>query len=667
MTAAGTEPKAAPGVLRRAALGGDGPRWSRPALWAVLVAAFALYAWDLPGGGTANAYYAAAVKSATQSWKAFFFGSLDAGSFITVDKPPLALWVQALFARVLGFGPWALLLPQALAGTAAVAVLHATVRRAFGPVAALAAAVVLALTPITVAIDRDNNPDALLVLLLVLGAWAVQRAVTGGRLRWLLAAAFLVGCGFNTKMLQAFLVVPPFALAYLVAARPSFPRRVAHLAAAGAVLAVSGGWWMAVVDAVPAGSRPFIGGSTDGTVLDLVVGYNGLGRILGRDAPGGGAGGGAGFGGEPGAGRLFNDVVGGQISWLLPLAVLVLLAGGLLLARRPRRDVQGAALLLWGGWLAVHYAVFSFAQGTFHPYYTTALAPAVAALAGAGTVLAADLYRRRRWAWTVPAGVAVTGGWAFALLARTPGWHPWLRWTVAAAAVAAVAGLLAARYARAARRVLPAAVAAAVVAGLAGPGAYAVAAASAASNGTNPLAGPSAGAGFPGRPDRTAMPPGVRNMPGAPSGAPSGAGSGAPSGMAPRGGPGRMRGGFGGGPGGGVDAKMTSYLERNQGSARWLVAVSSAQSASSLILATGRPVIAMGGFTGSDPAMTVGKLQALVRSGRLRYVLVGGGFGPDRGADGVSAWVREHGTRVPASAYGGTSDGSSVLYRLEAS
>nr|WP_202421101.1 glycosyltransferase family 39 protein [Actinomadura rayongensis] len=652
----------APGAVRRAVLGGDGPRWSRPALWAVLVAAFALYAWDLPGGGTANAYYAAAVKSATQSWKAFFFGSLDAGSFITVDKPPLALWVQALFARVLGFGPWALLLPQALAGTAAVAVLHATVRRAFGPVAALAAAVVLALTPITVAIDRDNNPDALLVLLLVSGAWAVQRAVAGGRLRWLLAAAFLVGCGFNAKMLQAFLVVPAFALVYLVAARPPLLRRVAHLAAAGAVLAVSGGWWMAVVDAIPAGSRPFVGGSTDGTVWDLVVGYNGLGRILGRDAPGGGPGGGAGFGGEPGAGRLFNDVVGGQISWLLPLAGLVLLAGGLLLGRRPRRDPQGAALLLWGGWLAVHYAVFSFAQGTFHPYYTTALAPAVAALAGAGTVLAAALYRERRRAWTVPLGVAVTGGWAFALLARTPGWHPWLRWTVAVAAVVAVAGLLAARYAPTPRRLLPVAVASAVVAGLAGPGAYSVAAASTASNGTNPLAGPSAGAGFPGRPGRAAM------MPGAPAGARRGVPSGAPPGMPgalPRGGLGR--GGFGGGPGGGVDAKMASYLVRDQGSARWLVAVSSAQSASSLILETGRPVIAMGGFTGSDPAMTVAKLQALVRSGQLRYVLVGGGFGPDRGSDGVSAWVRAHGTEVPASEYGGASGGSSVLYRLEAS
>ncbi|WP_084693472.1 ArnT family glycosyltransferase [Actinomadura atramentaria] len=701
-------PGAGPGSrVRRLLLGGpDDPRWSRPALWAVLAVACALYTWNLPGGGDANAYYSAAVKSGTQSWKAFFFGSLDAGSFITVDKPPMALWVQGLFARVLGFSTWSLLLPQALAGTASVAVLHQTVRRAFGPAAALAAAVVLTLTPITVAIDRDNNPDTLLVLLLVGAAWAAQRAVAGGRVRMLLLAAFLVGCGFNTKMLQAFLVVPALAAVYLVAARPGIWRRLAHLVAAGAVLAVSSLWWTLLVDAIPARSRPFIGGSTDGTVWDLVVGYNGLGRIFGRSGPGGGGQSG-GFGGEPGAGRLFNDVLGGQISWLLPLAALSLLVGALALAWRPRRDLRGAALLLWGLWLAVHFAVFSFAEGTFHPYYSTAMAPAVAALCGAGVPLLAALYRRPRWAWAVPVCVAVTGGWAFALLARTPQWHPWLRWAVAAAAVAAVLGLLAGRYLPGLRPgvwhvVVPGALAAAVFAGLAGPGAYAVAAAASPVNGTNPLAGPSSGGGFPGGgPSRGGtrggfpggpggMPGGAPGgaaggMPGGASGTPGGASGGAsgnasgnaPSGV-PSGGmrPGGGRGGFGGGPGGGLDSAMVSYLEREQGSARWLVAVSSAQSASSVILRTGRPVIAMGGFTGSDPAMTVAKLQGLVASGQVKFVLLGGGFGPDGGNDAVTAWVRAHGTAVPASQYGGTSQdtgssgsaGSSAgLYRLGAS
>ncbi|QXJ19773.1 glycosyltransferase family 39 protein [Actinomadura graeca] len=675
------------GRARRLLLGPPGdPRWARPALWALLVLASALYAWGLPKAGYANSYYSAAVESGTHSWKAFFFGALDSGSFITVDKPPMALWVMGLFARVMGFGTWSLLLPQVLAGVAAVAVVYAAVRRAFGARAAVIAAAVLALTPITVAIDRDNNPDTLLVLLLVLAAWACQRAVEGGRVRPLLLAAFLVGCGFNTKMLQAFLVVPAFGLAYLVAARAGLVRRVVHLVAAGAVLAVSSAWWMVAVDAVPSGSRPFIGGSTDGSVWDLVIGYNGLGRVFGEDGgPGGGRGGpgggmGGGFGGRPGAGRLFNDVLGGQISWLLPFAVIALVAALVLLRRQPRTDPARAALVLWGGWLAVHYAVFSFAQGTFHPYYTTAMAPAVAALTGGGAVLLYGAYRRSAaWAWVLPAGVAVTGAWAFALLARTPSWHPWLRWLVAAATVLAVAVLAVAAPAagRASRRARPGVIAAglafALVAGLSGPGAYAVSAASAVSGGTNPLAGPVAG-GRAGGPGGGPMGRGGPSGAGGPAGMPgAGIRPGTVPGVIPGGqavgqAGGQAGGGPGGGPGGGVTAQMIGYLERNQGSATWLVAVSSAQEASSIILRTGRAVIAMGGFTGRDPAMTVAALQRYVADGRLRYVLVGGrGMGPDGGGSDVGAWVQENGTLVDAAEYGGAAaSGSSGarLYRL---
>ncbi|HEU5027779.1 MAG TPA: glycosyltransferase family 39 protein [Spirillospora sp.] len=696
-------PAAAPergGRIRRLLLGAPGdPRWARPALWAVLAVAAALYAWDLGSGGYANSYYSAAVKSGSQSWKAFFFGSLDAGNYITVDKPPMALWAQELLARVIGFGTPALLLPQVLEGVAAVAVLHATVRRAFGHPAALIAAGVLALTPITVAINRDNNPDTLLVLLLVAAAWACQRAVETGRLRPLLLSAFLVGCGFNTKMLQAFLAVPAFALVYLIAARPPIVRRLAHLAAAGAVLAVSSAWWMLIVDAVPASKRPYIGGSTDGTVWDLVIGYNGLGRVFGENnGPGGG---GASFGGQSGAGRLFNDIVGGQISWLIPFAVIALAACLLLLWKRPRTDLARAALLLWGGWLAVHYVIFSFAEGTFHPYYTTALGPAIAALTGAGAVLLYGAGRRTArgsWGWTLvlSAAIAVTGAWAFTLLDRTPSWHPWLRWTIAATAVLAVAGLLLGRFVRrAGTRAAVAGAALAVVATLAGPGAYAVSAASTASNGTNPQAGPSAGFGGPGgmRGGPGGMPGGSRGgfpggqmpggqMPGAfPGAAPGGQNTGgqntAGQGSEPGGGPmpwtrgdrtQRPGGGFGGGPGGEASAQMISYLEKNQGNATWLVAVSSAQSASSIILGTGRPVIAMGGFTGSDPAMTVAKLQRYVKDGKLRYILLGGGMGPGGGDASVTAWVQKNGTLVKPAEYGGTTSSSgstgAQLYKL---
>ncbi|GAA2170865.1 glycosyltransferase family 39 protein [Actinomadura napierensis] len=685
--AAGTAAPAPGGRIRRLLLGAPGdPRWSRPALWAILALAAALYAWDLNSGGYANSYYSAAVKSGTQSWKAFFFGSLDAGNYITVDKPPMALWAQELLARVIGFGTPALLLPQVIEGVAAVAILHATVRRAFGHPAALIAAAVLALTPITVAINRDNNPDTLLVLLLVAAAWACQRAIDTGRLRPLLLSAFLIGCGFNTKMLQAFLVVPAFAAVYLIAARPGIVRRLAHLVAAGAVLAASSAWWMLIVDAVPAGRRPYIGGSTDGTVWDLVIGYNGLGRVFGENnGPGGGRGGGASFGGQAGAGRLFNDIVGGQISWLIPFAVIALAACLVLLWKRPRTDLARAALLLWGGWLAVHYVIFSFAEGTFHPYYTTALGPAIAALTGAGGALLFGAGRRTArltWVWppALSAAVAVTGAWAFTLLNRTPSWQPWLRWTIAAAAVLAVAGLLIGRFVRrAGTRAAVAGAALAVVATLAGPGAYAVSAASTASNGTNPQAGPSTGSGPGG------MGGGPGGMPGgfkgrAPGGAPGGQNSGGPRQNAEAGGQtpgtrgdwsrrsGGMRGGFGGGPGGGeTSTQMISYLEKNQGNATWLLAVSSAQSAGSIILSTGRPVIAMGGFTGSDPAMTVAKLQQYVKDGRLRYILLGGGMGPGGGDASVTAWVQKNGTLVKPAEYGGTSTSGSTgaqLYRL---
>lgn len=719
------------GRLGRFLLGPEGdPAWVRPGLWAILVLASVLYGWKLSESGYANSFYAAAVKSGSQSWKAFFFGSLDAKSFITVDKPPMALWVMGLFARVIGFGSWSLLLPQVLEGVAAVALLHATVRRAFGPAAGLVAAAVLTLTPITVAINRDDNPDTLLVLLLVAAAWATMRAIDGGRLRWLALAAFLVGCGFNTKMLQAFIALPALAVAYLLFGPPKLGRRVVQLLGAGAVLLVSAGWWMTVVDLIPASKRPYIGGSTDGTVWDLVIGYNGLGRVFGQDRGGrGGASGGGGdafrefaqrggefaqragdaaqnrprggfgggFGGQSGLGRMFGAELGGQISWLLPFAAIALVAGLVLVWRRPRADLVRAGLVLWGAWLAVHFVVFSFSEGTFHPYYTTAMAPAVAALTGGGAVLLFGAYRRSaRWSWVLAAAVAATGAWAFVLLNRTPHWYPALRWLVLAGTVLAVANLVAGRLVR--RAGVPftlAGLTLAVVAGLAGPGAYAASAASSPVNGTNPLAGPETGRGFgPGGGGRGGfmrdfggMPPGDqngqsgRNGPGGQGGFP---GVGTPPGGAF---PGERASGGGrrglGGPGGEVSDQMVAYLEKHQDGAQWLVAVGTSPAAASIILKTGRPAIAMGGFTGTDDAMTVSRLEAYVRQGKLHYIEIsGGGMGPGgRGtSEAVAAWVKQNGTLVqpieygestPASGDAGTGSsrmpggfGTTELYRL---
>ncbi|GIH99297.1 glycosyltransferase family 39 protein [Planobispora takensis] len=698
MTAATVTRRAAPSARSR----GAAPRWARPAFWAVLALATVLHVWALGRNGDANSYYAAAILSGTQSWKAFFFGALDAGSFITVDKPPFALWVMGLSARVFGYGTWSMLLPQAAAGVAAVAVVHSAVRRSLsgtaGHAAALAAALVMTLTPITVAINRDNNPDTVLVLLLVLAGWFCLEAVRDGRTRTLVLSAVLVGLAFNTKMLQAYLVVPAFAVVYLVTAPGTVPRRFGRLLAAGAALVVSSGWWMLIVDLWPAADRPYVGGSTDNSVWDLVVGYNGLGRIFGGQGRGGGAGGG--FGGEPGAGRLFNDVMAGQISWLLPFAVLALVCGLILATRRAtraaapstgeaapsrtvpsvtrapavREDLPGAraALIMWGGWLAVHYAVFSFSSGTFHPYYSTAMAPAVAALTGLGGALMWRAYRRSRaWAWALPAGIAVTGAWAFTVLRRTPDFVPWLAWAVAGLTAVAAAGLLSARMSRRLRlRISAVALAAGLSAGLAGPAAYAVTPLGSAVNGTNPTAGP-AGGGF-GGPGGMRMPGGTREgFPGGtregfPGGTPPGdAAPGAPPSGAAEGAPGGGRGGMRGGPGGSVSSQMIEYLRENRGEASWLVAVSSAQSASSIILSTGQPVIAMGGFTGGDPAMTVDRLKELLSSGRLRYLMPGGGRGGPGGGGGseVNTWVQTNCTAVAPSEYGGQESEQSSLYR----
>jgi 4-amino-4-deoxy-L-arabinose transferase-like glycosyltransferase len=467
-------------------------------------------------------------------------------------------------------------------------------------------------------------------------------------MRSLVLSAVFVGFAFNTKMLQAYLVVPVFAALYLYAAPGRVARRLGHLLVAGVALVVSSAWWMVVVDRWPASGRPYIGGSADNTVWDLVIGYNGLGRVFGQGGFGGGGfrGGGANFGGEAGAGRLFNDIMAGQISWLLPFAALALVAGLVLIGRRPRGDLARAALLLWGGWLAVHFVIFSFASGTFHPYYTTAMAPAVGAVAGIGGVLMWRAYRRSRgWMWVLPLGVAVTGAWAFTVLRRVPDWTPWLAWAVLGATAVAVLGLVLARLRRAvAARLAAGALVVGLLAGLAAPAAYAMTPLSSRVNGTNPTAGPESGGGF-GRPG--GFPGGPRALGGGQAG-PPGAGRG---------------GGPRGGPEGEVGDKLVAYLKANKGNATWLVAVSSAQSASSIILSTGEPVIAMGGFTGSDPAMTVDKLKAYVASGQLKYVLVGGRGGPDRGGNEVTAWVEKNGTAVDTSAYGGTQSGQ-TLYEL---
>ncbi|MEU6772723.1 glycosyltransferase family 39 protein [Streptomyces sp. NPDC046759] len=710
------------------------PRWSLPVLLAILLLAAALYAWNL-SGSSLNTFYSGAVWAGTKSWKAWFFGSLDPGNFLTVDKPPLALMVMGLSCRLLGFGTWQMMVPVIAAALATIWILHASVKRVWGHGAAAVAALVLALTPITVAINRDNNPDTLLVFLMVSGAALALRATRDGRLLPLLGSAACFGLAFNTKLLAGYIALPAVFAVHLCASRAPWVKRLVHLLSAAAVLAVSSFWWALAVSLVPAADRPYIGGSTDGTAWDLIMGYDGLGRVFGGEGNGGG---GASFSGTSGLGRMFNDILGGQISWLLPFSAIALIGGLALCGRAPRTDLRRTALVLWGGWTVLHYVIFATAQGTMHPYYTTALAPGIAALCGGGGTMLLNAFRAdRRWAWILPLGFAVTGLWAIVLLRRASGWNTWLWPAIGLLTVAGIVGMLVFRTGRRAR-LLAASLAAAVVAALAGPAAYAWSVPSGSGGGmggTNPTAGPSTGGGFGGAPGagRGGFPGGARGdvqnteaggmpggangeLPGAgrtgpggangelpgggtggqdggfPSGGPAGrngefpAGGQAPGGTAEArgalpggtGGATRQRGGFGGGPMGGTASReLITYLKQHQDGATWLLAVPDSQSAAQLELTAKEPVISMWGFTGSDDAMTVAKLEELVRKGELHYVQLGGGMtggGPGGGGNSVSSavtsWVQKHGTKVKESAYGGSTASvthRSTVYRLDPS
>jgi 4-amino-4-deoxy-L-arabinose transferase-like glycosyltransferase len=650
------------------------PAWTRPALLGVLALTTVLYVWGLDRNGYANSFYAAAVLAGTKSWKAFFFGAFDAGSFITVDKPPAALWLMALSGRIFGFSSWSMLLPEALLGVASVALVADVVRRTSGAVAGLVAAVVMALTPVAVLMFRFNNPDALLTFLMVAAAWLLVRSLRTGRTRWLLLAAAVLGLAFLTKYLQAYIVLPAMVLTYLLLGPRTWPRRIGELLAAAGVLVVSSGWWVAIVTLIPASQRPYIGGSTDNSVLNLVFGYDGISRITGslgsfaggavRGAGrafggggffGGGGGPGGGFGGQAGLLRLFNDQLGGEISWLLPLAGAALIAGLWLHRRSPRTDLARAGYVLWGGWLLTHAIVFSFASGILHSYYAVAMAPGVAGVVGAGAV---DLWqlRNRSYIGAVlgAVGLVATGWWGAQLLARTPSFVPGLGTAEFAAAVAAAFLLLLPRSVlsglpRAAARVPAAALAVGLAAVLLGPAAYAIDNVGHAQQGPTPSSGPGISSGLGG-----ARPFGGRFAGGTPpAGFP-------PGGFAPGGGAPNFGGGGGAGDAGGTNSTLIAYLEHNQGGATWLVAVASSNEAAPIELATGRPVMAMGGFSGGDPAMTVSELQSLVRSGQLRYVLVGGGGGgPAGGSQSVTSWVTQHGSLVSSS-----ESGTSGLYDL---
>ncbi|GAA2371211.1 glycosyltransferase family 39 protein [Dactylosporangium salmoneum] len=580
-------------TFRRVLRGRDeDPIWARPALTVLLVVAALLYGWGLGASGWANSFYSAAAQAGSISWKAWFFGSFDAANFITVDKTPGALWVSGLSVRLFGLNPWSILLPQALEGVATVALLYAVVRRWFGPGAALLSGAVLATTPVATLMYRYNNPDALLMLTLVAGAYAIVRAVEDARTGWLVLAGACVGLGFLTKMLQALLVLPAFALTYLVFAPAPVGRRVRQVLLGGAALVASAGWWVAIVELTPARHRPYVGGSTDDNVLQLALGYNGFGRLTGNEI--------AGFDGRrfgfgfdpPGWGRMFDAATGGQIAWLLPAALLLCLAGFALAGRSAAAPAQAgrwrAAYALWGGWLVTTALILSLMHGIFHPYYTLALAPAVAALVGMGAHTLWRLRSDRAGANLLAAVVAGTAVWSCLLLDRSAAFHPWLRAVVAVTGLLAAAALAwSARPARRDRRpaalLAPLAAATALAAVLAGPVAYSLQTVAAPRSGPLVSAGPAmpgARAGRAGGMDMARL--FVNRAP---------------------------------------DPRVRALLAQNAGAYTWVVATVGSRGAASYQLATGWPAMAVGGFSGTDPTPTLAQFQRDVAAKRIHYFI----------------------------------------------
>ncbi|MCI0386996.1 glycosyltransferase family 39 protein [Streptomyces sp. CNQ085] len=668
----------------------EDPRWARPAFLALLLVTGLLYLYNLSASGFANSFYSAAVQAGSESWKAFLFGSLDAANAITVDKPPASLWPMGLSVRLFGLNSWTILVPEVLMGVGTVAVVYASVNRRSGPAAALVSGTVLALTPVAALMFRYNNPDAMLALLLSLACYLVVRSLEDGRTKWLVWAGAVIGLAFLAKGLQAFLILPVLALVYGVRAPVTVGKRLTGLAWAALALVVSGGWWVALVELWPASSRPYIGGSQSNSFLELTFGYNGLGRLNGEETGSVGGGGGAGGGrwGETGWGRMFDSSVGGQISWLLPAALILLVAGLVITRRAGRTDPTRGSFMLWGGSLLLTAAVFSHMAGIFHEYYTVALAPYIAALIGMGSAV---LWERRRSAsvsLTLAATTAITAGWGYVLLGRTPEYLPWLKWAVLAGGLAGALGLLLAGFAgRTGRRLTLAVAGLSLAAALAGPTAYTLSTVQEGHTGSLAVAGP-AGAGGRGgdagpgadgrdRPDqRDGAPPGdgpagPDQRDGGDGGTPGrGAGDGLPGGGAAgrddrdgpagpdqRDGGGNGTPGRGGGAGGLLNGATVSpeageLLEADADSYTWAAAAVGSQTAAGYQLATGEPVMAVGGFNGTDPSPTLAQFQRYVAEGRIHYFIAGGAGGRADGGGGagrasgtssqITSWVEEN-------------------------
>jgi 4-amino-4-deoxy-L-arabinose transferase-like glycosyltransferase len=646
-----------------------------PELGVLVVLSAVLNLWALDRNGWANTYYSAAVRSMSSSWHNFIYGSFDASGVMTVDKPPLALWVQALSVKVFGYHSLSILVPEALMGVASVALVYDLTRRVWGRAAGCAAGLVLALTPMSVAISRHNNPDALLILCCTAALWFLVRALQDGRTRWIVLSGVCVGLGFETKMGAALLIVPAIVAAWLWVAPRGRLAAGRQLLAGGAAMVAVGGAWPLLMALTPASSRPWISGTSDNSIWSLIVNYNGVGRLDGQAGGpqiaggGGGGGGGANFGGASGPFRLLNQALGGQAGWLLGFAVVALV--GLVVATRLRRsDARTGWVIATGGTFATIAVAFSFAQGIFHPYYVSELAPFLAALVGGGV----GWFLERSWKAGIFAAAAVLAGVVTELvvLHDNPGQLSWLPAVLIVLGLAAAVALVALRT----RPVRAAILAAALGLLLLAPASWAVQTLGHATNGTFPAGGPASagfggaggrggpggagGGGFPGRGGAGGGQPGTPPT-GAPgSGGSSGsgtlgngsAGSATGNGTATGPGAGGMRAGMGGGGFGGDNAGLTQALAYVKQHGGGTIAVSSQTGATNAIIQSGANVAGIGGFSGRESEVTAQWLANAVRNGQIRWVVASassGGFGGNDGRVGsskVMAAVEKVGKKV---------------------
>jgi 4-amino-4-deoxy-L-arabinose transferase-like glycosyltransferase len=610
-----------------------------PELLALLVLAAVLNLWALDRNGWANTYYSAAIKSMSTSWHNFLYNSFDVAGLQTLDKPPLAMWVEALSVRVFGFSSWAMLVPEALMGVATVALAYDMVRRVFGRAGGFAAGLVLALTPIAVAISRHNNPDALVVLCSTAALWFTVRAALDGKTKWLVWAGVMVGAGFETKMGTGLLVLPALALAYFWVAPRGRVTAVKQLLAHGVATVVVGLAWPVLVWLTPAADRPWISGTSDNSIWSLILNYNGTGRLDGQaggpggttGGPGGGGGMGGVFGGDTGVFRLVDSSLGGQAGWLIGMAIVggigVAVASGL-----KRRDPRTGFILAAGGAFATCAVVFSYAKGIFHPYYVSMLAPFTAVLIGAtvGTILKGGLVAR------IVGPLALLGGLATEIMVIHRGATD-VDGLIPLAIVAAVGGavVLALRMPAKVRAV---AVAAALGVLLIAPASWAVDTLGHATSATFPAGGPSSQGGFgggggpggAGGAGRGGFGGGTQGgfTPPTQSGT-TGTGSStsgqatAPPGFSMQGG---AAGGGAAGGGGmfGGNTNLTEAITYANAHGGGTIGVSSQQGAATAIIASGARVAGLGGFSGRESEVTEQWLAQAVRDGRIRYVLTDG-------------------------------------------